>query len=345
MNMNNNKVIFITDDCEKKKDYSIESNDSEGNKLSAKFEMEKALSRLFTDVRTTYSVNELARMLNEDSDTFVVTTLYGVASQDSKSIVPTICKTYGTPYLGADAYTHMICNDKHLSKSIIRKFGLSAIPGIIIYSAENHSELSEIKRFINNNEKVIVKPCFGGGSNGIISDSVVSSPDSATELCRQLIQYQEVPVLIEKYIEGYEVSVAIIGNPEKIDFFGESKLTINGKDVFTNEVFGLESKKINPKSKSYSRSNYIDWETKGKMIALFKSFKKVEFMRIDVRVDTSGGIHVLELSPDCYIGSSGAFYETVKEAYGDFNNMVKRLIENAISNQRRLLSNDQQNPS
>ena len=342
--MNNDKVIFITDDCEREKDYSIKSNDSEGNKLSAKFEMEKALSELFSDVRTTYSVNELARMLNEDSNTFVVTTLYGVASQDSKSIVPTICKAYGTPYLGADAYTHMICNDKHLSKSIIKKFGLGVIPGIIIYSAENNSEISEIKRFINNNEKVIVKPCFGGGSNGIISDSVVSSPDRATELCRQLIKYQEVPVLIEKYIEGHEVSVAIIGSQEKIDYFGESKLTICGKDVFTDEVFGLESKKINPKSKSYSKSSFIDLKTKEKMIALFKSFNKVEFMRIDVRVDTNGDIHVLELSPDCYIGTSGAFYETVKEAYGDFNNMVKCLVENAISNQQSLLSNAQQSP-
>lgn len=70
----------------------------------------------------------------------------------------------------------------------------------------------------------------------------------------------------------------------------------------------------------------------------------MEFMRIDVRVDTNGDIHVLELSPDCYIGTSGAFYETVKEAYGDFNNMVKCLVENAISNQQSLLSNAQQSP-
>ena len=48
---------------------------------------------------------------------------------------------------------------------------------------------------------------------------------------------------VEEYIEGYEISFIIIGNKNKIKYSGESKLLLDKKDYFTNEVFGLESKK------------------------------------------------------------------------------------------------------
>ena len=41
------KVLFITDDCDYEKEYTIKNNDSEGNKSFARDEMISALNNYF----------------------------------------------------------------------------------------------------------------------------------------------------------------------------------------------------------------------------------------------------------------------------------------------------------
>ena len=324
------KVLFITDDCDYEKEYTIKNNDSEGNKPFARDEMVHTLNKYFKDVYTTYSVLDAAEYIRNNRDIFVVTTYYGKAEPDSKSIIPALCKVYGVKYLGADSYAQMICNDKHLSKSYIRKYGLNQIPGVIIYSPNNINELNELD---NLNYPVIVKPNFGGGSNGIINNSITYNKSQTIKLIKELYLYQNIPIIVEEYIPGYEVSFIIIGDKEKILFSGESELNIDNKNIFNNEVFGLESKKITPSRKKYCDSNHIDVVTQHKMFQLFHSFDKMEFMRIDCRIKENGDIYVLELSPDCYIGSNGAFQETLKRNGYNFNEMLKMLLNNSLSNQ------------
>ncbi|MBS7194563.1 MAG: ATP-grasp domain-containing protein [Clostridiales bacterium] len=260
------KVLFITDECDLPKDYSIKSKNSEGNKASARNEMVNALNNLFDYVYTTYSISEANKYLVNNKDTYVVTTYYGIAEASSKSIIPAICKAENVNYLGADAYAQMICNDKYLSKSYIKKFGLNPIPGIIIYSPNNREELNEIQKL---NYPLVVKPNFGGGSNGIAKCSVTYNFEQTITLIEELSNYQNMPILVEEYIEGYEISFIIIGNKNKIKYSGESKLLLDKKDYFTNEVFGLESKKINASQKAYVASNFIKGENKNKIFNLF----------------------------------------------------------------------------
>ena len=267
------KVLFITDECDLPKDYSIKSKNSEGNKASARNEMVNALNNLFDYVYTTYSISEANKYLVNNKDTYVVTTYYGIAEASSKSIIPAICKAENVNYLGADAYAQMICNDKYLSKSYIKKFGLNPIPGIIIYSPNNREELNEIQKL---NYPLVVKPNFGGGSNGIAKCSVTYNFEQTITLIEELSNYQNMPILVEEYIEGYEISFIIIGNKNKIKYSGESKLLLDKKDYFTNEVFGLESKKINASQKAYVASNFIKGENKNKIFNLFKSFEKMD---------------------------------------------------------------------
>lgn len=325
-----NNILFVTDNCEINKEYSLKSKNSEGNKISARDEMISSLNKISSNVFCTYSISEANEYMIKNKDCFTVTTYYGEASPDSKSIIPILCKTNNIKYWGADAYTQMICNDKYLSKKIINQFHLNSIPGVIIYSPDNIIEMNEIYTL---KLPLIIKPNFGGGSNGIMNCSYVNTYEKAIELIKLLHSYQKMPILVEEYIPGNEISFIIIGNKNNIIFADESMLSIASKSFFENEVFGLESKKINASLKKYTKSNFIDQCTKDNMLKLFQSFDKIEFMRIDCRIDKSGTIYILELSPDCYVGTHGAFYETVSRQGYTFDNMIKLLIENSINNQ------------
>lgn len=319
------KVLFITDNCEIEKEYDLKSRNSEGNKLAAKEEMVKALKEIAKHVYVTYSLKYANKLIMKNPDIIVVTTYYGLAESDSKSIIPSLCKANSVKYLGADAYTQMICNDKNLSKKYTAMFGLNTVPGVIIYNPHNKIEISRIKTLTY---PLIVKPNFGGGSNGIMNCSVTYNYQDTVNLVQTLYNYQHMPIIVEEYISGYEISFIIIGNQNNITFYGESMLEIDGNTFFNKEVFGLESKKINPSRKSYLPSNFIQETTRKKMFELFQSFNKCEFMRIDCRVDKNGTVYVMELSPDCYIGTNGAFFETVKRTGTTFNEMIHELISN-----------------
>lgn len=324
------RILFVTDNCDIKKNYSIKNRDSEGNKPAAKEEMIRALKKLSKKVYCTYSLEEANKYILQYPDTFVVTTYYGAAAADSKSLLPAICKSNNVAYLGADPYTQMICNDKYLSKTYIEQFGLNSIPGKIIYSPDSNIELSEIKEL---QYPLIVKPNFGGGSNGIMDCSLTTTYDETCSLVKKLHKYQNTPIIVEEYISGYEISFIIIGNKYEILFSGESMLMLDGKTNFTNEIFGLESKKMSSNRKKYQPSQFISKESQEKMFALFQSFDKCEFMRIDCRVNNSGKVYILELSPDCYVGSNGAFYESVKQGNYNFDQMIKLLIDNSLKHQ------------
>lgn len=318
-----NNILFVTDDCDCKKEYSLKAKNSEGNKKAAKDEMMSALNKLSSNVFCTYSISEANEYMIQTKDCFTITTYYGEACPDSKSIIPILCKTNNIKYWGADAYTQMMCNDKFLSKKIINQFHLNSIPGIIIYSPDNPDEIKEIYSL---KLPLIIKPNFGGGSNGIMNCSYVDTYEKAIELIKLLHEYQKMPILVEEYIPGNEISFIIIGNKKRILFADESMLSIAGKSFFENEIFGLESKKINASIKNYTKSSFIDATTKYKMIQLFQSFDKMEFMRIDCRIDKNGKIYILELSPDCYVGTHGAFFETIARQGYTFDNMIKLLI-------------------
>ena len=323
-------ILFVTDNCEYKKDYTIKSRDSEGNKINARDEMLTVLRNFSDNVHLTYSLKEANNFIIKHPNTFVVSTFYGTAAADSKSLMPAICAANNVKYLGADSYTQMICNDKFLSKAYMKNFGLVGCPGNIIYSPDsfiNEAVIGSMKK------PIVVKPNFGGGSNGIANKSLTNTTEETLALVKELYQYQKMPILVEEYIPGFEVSVVIIGNKKDIAFLGESNLILKNKAFFENEIYGLEYKKISPEDKRYEKSKFIDIKTKEKMVKLFQSFDKAEFMRIDCRITQSGEIFILELSPDCYVGTSGAFYETVKQSGVNFHDMMERMLTNSINNQ------------
>ena len=99
-----NNILFVTDDCDYEKEYSLKSKDSEGNKKGAKLEMIDALKKLALNVHCTYSISAANEFMSKNKDVFTVTTYYGKAAPDSKSIIPSLCKTNKIKYLGADAH-------------------------------------------------------------------------------------------------------------------------------------------------------------------------------------------------------------------------------------------------
>lgn len=316
----------MTDKIIDGKTYSVERNDAEGNSRSVANTIKNALNSLCENVVMFEEIPPYVENIADYKDWLMFSTRYGIASPSSKALVPALCESNNIRFIGADSYTHMLCNDKYLSKEYIKEFGLKSAPAVLVRDANNTFQLNAISflRF-----PVVIKPNYGGGSTGITYNSIQHTPEAAASYIKELQRYQNQPILVEEYIPGYEVEVILFGNKEKVLLCEEIQLLLNGDEYFTDTIYGLETKKINEDASDMKYSELLNDDDKQAMISLFKSFSKVEFMRIDCHI-YNGHAYIIELSPDCYLGDDGGVYMAFKKHGISYPEMFSLMIQNSL---------------
>lgn len=322
------RIVMVVDEMKNDKlAADITRNDLEGNSVDQTRRLKRSLEKV-GQVICYESVAEFAKHLDEHINDIVFPMYYGPASYNSKGIVPSLCETYGINYIGADAYAQLLCNDKTLSKQYASNFGIRSPRGYILrpYSSPD-TVLAEL-RYLSL--PLVVKPNVGGGSTGISANSIVYNHDDATELAQFLINNLHVPILIEEYIEGYEVELITVGSQKKITFCEEVQLLMGDKTYFDHDLWGFETKSIDDSSIDFAMSHYISSRDRDNLLALFQSFDKLEMIRFDGRIK-NGCFYLIELSPDCYLGDDCAFYYAFQEKGYSHDEMFRFLIKNSLN--------------
>ena len=113
-------------------------------------------------------------------------------------------------------------------------------------------------------------------------------------------------------------------------FSEEVQLIMDKKDFFDSEIWGFETKKIDDSNIDFRMSSLISQKDITKIHNLFKAFDKIEFMRVDGRM-YNGEFHLIELSPDCYLGDDCAFYYAFNSKGYSLSQMFEFLITNSLS--------------
>lgn len=326
MQVNKNLIIYAIDPLFNEKKYSLERQDAEGLLFPTFNEIYDALKAYCPNVIVCDDLKEFTKAIVSNPNSIVFTTRYGHAFPGSKAYVPAICEANNILFVGPDSYTQMLCNDKWLTKSYIKKFGLKTANAVLINNPQSEWELSAIKTL---QLPVVVKPNYGGGSNGISMSNLKSTHLEAIELAKTLGKYQNNAILVEEYIEGYEVELIMFGRKSQIEICEEIQLKFNNEEYYHNIIWGYESKKIED-DVEYIYSSFLSGEDKQRCIDIFRSFNKIEYTRFDVRVCNEGA-YLIELSPDCYLGSDGGVFKAFEKNNITFRQMISSMIENAIA--------------
>lgn len=315
-------LVFITD-CVDSENINSMRKDLEGNTSEQNSRLLKSLNPLFEKIYHYTSIDEFKNHIDQHKNDLIFPVLYGENSCTQKTILPALCEAYNLDYIGADAYTHTICNDKSLSKLYAKQFGIHSANSFYIDSLSK-LDSTPIKLL---KLPLIIKPNYGGGSVGITNKNVVYNYTDAKKMAIFLLQKQKVPIIIEEYISGYEVELILLGSKEKIIFCEEVKLLLNDKEKFDSEIWGLETKKIDDSKVDFSLSNLILEKDRLNLISLFQSFNKIEFARIDGRIH-NGDFYLLEISPDCYLGDDCAFYYAFQQKKLSHTELFDMIIKN-----------------
>jgi len=208
--------------------------------------------------------------------------------------VPAVLEMLNIPYTGSDPLTLAITLDKPLAKQIVSSAGVPTPPWVKIGSSV---ELKAV-RAKDIPLPAFIKPAFEGSSKGIRLTSRVNTAGRARTTARALLDKYGQPVLMEKYIEGEEVTVGIAGNsPPAI----VGIMRVLPRKKFKTFVYSLEVKR--------DWRNLVDYECPAmleratlKRISEFgiKAYKALgcrDFARVDFRVAPDGTPYFLEANP------------------------------------------------
>ena len=222
----------------------------------------------------------------------------GVWGDSRESQIPSILEMLRIPYTGSNPLTLAMCLNKARAKEILSYYGIPTARFIVA----RHASL-EIEKFLSF--PMIVKPLLEGSSKGIKNDSIVRDVAALRKKVASVLEEYSQPALVEEYLEGREFTVALIGNGESLKALPIVEINYSALPAGVNPIYSYEAKWIfdtpdapldifncpadlTPRLKSAIEAVSKD---------AFGALEVRDWCRIDVRLDSEGTPHIIELNP------------------------------------------------
>lgn len=236
--------------------------------------------------------------------------LHGKYAEDG--IVQSICEYIKLPYSGSGVMGSALCMDKIFFKEVMANHDVPTPDAQIVEKAQ----IKGLKLTLDF--PVVVKPSREGSSVGVSIVKDASTFNKALEYAAQYDNY----ILIEKYIPGMELTIAILDGKvltpieiqPKVDFYDYKNKYTAGRTEYHLPA------RLEPKALS-----------KAKDIALkaFHLCRLRTYGRVDFRVDPQGNPFVMEINtlPGCT--PTSLLPKAAKDCGISFPQLIETLVEKA----------------
>jgi D-alanine-D-alanine ligase len=253
------------------------------------------------------------------------------AGDDTKDLhVAAFLELLGKPFTGCDARALHLGQDKALAKKILR---FHSVPTPDFFTVPRGAKRIEHDLPF----PLIVKPSREDGSIGIDTGSVVWDDAALRARVRYVHSTFRGPALVERYVEGREIYVAIIGNdpPEPLPLV-ELDLSAIPEDI--PRIAGTEVKwwrgsdiyRRTPPVYPRKLSRHITKKAQRIAAAAYRALGLRDYGRVDLRVTDDGDVYVIEVNPNPWLSSDCEFFMAWKKTGRTYDDLVARLVELAL---------------
>ncbi|MCK5940834.1 MAG: ATP-grasp domain-containing protein, partial [Planctomycetes bacterium] len=172
---------------------------------------------------------------------------------------------------------------------------------------------------------LIVKPRNEAVSFGI---KIVNDEQELRDAAAVIFEKFRQPVLVERFIQGREVNVGLIGNGANVESLPPAELVFGeGPQIYTYED---KTRKSGREVRVQCPAD-LDEETSKKVRELaagaFRALGCLDCARVDMRLDEDGNPYILEINSLPSLGEHGSYVNAAGAAGLDFCGLVNRLVE------------------
>jgi len=263
----------------------------------------------------------------------------GIYGKDREAQLPAILEMLKIPYTGSSPLTQALVLNKAKTKEILLENKIPTAPFQIFNQPKE-------KLHLNLNFPLIVKPLSQGSSAGITNKSVVKNKKELENQVGWIIKTFSQPALVETFLSGRDLSVAMLGNPPKILPIIESdhsKLPKGYQPIDSLEVKWL----VEEKSKDpllICPANLPDNLKKKIEKICFSTWQALEIQdwcRIDIRCDQRENPFVLEVNSPCgmippEVSVTSYFPLAARTAGIDYKSLLIQIIKSSLTRYRHI---------
>jgi D-alanine-D-alanine ligase len=259
----------------------------------------------------------MPRILAGEQPGMVFNVSYGIQGEARYTHVPSILEMMGVPYVASGPLAHSLALDKVVTKMILRQSGLPT-PDFAVLATPN-DPLPDLAF------PLIVKPKNEAVSFGL---RIVRNEEELREGAAAIWERFHQPVLVERYVEGREINVGLLGNapPEVLPpvelIFDES-----GDPIYTYaDKTGQSGRTISHRCPPDLPETTLD-RARDVARRAFEVLGCRDCARVDMRLDGEGDLHLLEVNSLPSLGEHGSYLVGAAKVGLDFGAVINRLVD------------------
>ncbi|MDX0840413.1 hypothetical protein GOD96_31650, partial [Sinorhizobium medicae] len=241
----------------------------------------------------------------------------GIQGEYRYTHVPGMLEMAGVPYTGSSPLGHVLAQDKVLAKTLLRSCG---VPTPNFRVMRSGTESTGDLRF-----PLVVKSRLEECSLGL---QLVHDPVQLRHAVEEIVARYGQDALVEEYIEGREIYVALLGNEElevlplvEQDFGDRETRMFTAEDKQDNTAAGPQT--ICPAEIGSTLATVL----RDVSVATFRACHCRDFARLDLRIDCSGQPFVLEINAMPAIGVRSIYHLAASTAGYSYSRMVNRILD------------------
>ena len=237
----------------------------------------------------------------------------------------------GIPYTGSPPLALANCQNKVMAKKLLN---------INKIKTPSYFLASELPEKLKHDliYPLMVKPAFEDASVGIENESIVHDKKELLARMDHVIHKYTQPVLIEEFIEGRELNIAVFQD-EGTRALPISEIDFTEMPDHLHNIVSYQAK-WDPLHESYHKTIPIcpaklpkRIEKKAKEMAI-KSFNIMgcrDYARIDIRLSKDNKLFVLEVNPNPDLTEGAGFMRSAENSGLSYSQVLKKIVDMAYA--------------
>lgn len=247
--------------------------------------------------------------------------LHGKKGEDGT--VQGLLETMGIPYTGSGVASSAICMDKGLSKKLFQYEGIPTADFIMISKESFDNSESFLEELENKLALPVVIKATNQGSS--IGTYIARQRNDIIKMIEAAFEFND-EVIVEKFIDGIELTAAVLGNEEHLVL---PLIEISSE----NEFYDFESK-YTPGMCNHIIPARIEHEAMERVkIISEKTYKAMGckgFARVDLIIDKKGNPFVLEVNTVPGMTEMSLVPDAAAAAGISFNELLDKIVQLAL---------------
>ncbi len=260
----------------------------------------------------------------------VVLNLYEGQLEDTEteSYVAGLLQWSGVPFTGSPPQALSLARAKHKAKTFLRGGGLPTADFVVV----QEMPIPECPLQF----PVIVKPAEQDASVGLAQDSVCTNHRQLEQRVGFVLETYGAPVLVEEYIAGRELNVALTELPD-LECLPPSEICFQEREGFWPILTYAGKWKLDSVDYESTPPKYpadVSPRLARKLGALaMKAYRLIgcrDYARVDFRVTADGKPFILEVNPNPEISEDAGFAGSLGAGRVPYHDFIARLVTHAL---------------